>query len=112
MRDLLWRVRFRRKLRPRQVTGDTTYGTAENIVALEDAGIRAYVPLPDFDHRTSFFGKGAFAYDAQADAYRCPGGQELRFRTHKHAARVRVYRARAACAACPLRPRCTARAAR
>ena len=44
MRDLLWRVCFRRKIRPHQVTGDTTYGTAENIVALEDAGIRAYVP--------------------------------------------------------------------
>ncbi len=27
MRDLLWRVCFRRKLRPSQVTGDTTYGT-------------------------------------------------------------------------------------
>ena len=45
MLDLLWRVRFRRKLHPRQATGDTTYGTVENIVALEDAGIRAYVPL-------------------------------------------------------------------
>ena len=46
MLDLLWRVRFRRKLHPRQATGDTTYGTVENIVALEDEGIRAYVPLP------------------------------------------------------------------
>jgi hypothetical protein len=27
MLDLLWRVCFRWKLRPRQVTGDTTYGT-------------------------------------------------------------------------------------
>ncbi len=51
MRDLLWRVRFRRKLRPRQVTGDTTYGTVENIVALEDAGIQAYLPLPDWGSR-------------------------------------------------------------
>src|SRR5215218_4840849 len=48
LQDLLWRVCFRRKLRPRQVTGDTTYGTIENIVALEDAGIRAYLPLTDF----------------------------------------------------------------
>jgi hypothetical protein len=109
MRDLLWRVRFRRRLLPRQVTGDTTYGTVENIVAVEDAGVRAYLPLPDFDARTPYFGKGAFAYDAEADVYRCPGGQELRFRTHQYATRVRVYRApAAACAACPLRPRCTA----
>jgi transposase len=45
----LWRVCFRRKLRPRQVTGDTTYGTTENIVAVEEAGFRAFFPLPDFD---------------------------------------------------------------
>jgi transposase len=39
--DLLWWACFRWKLRPQQVTGDTTYGTTENIVAIEDAGIRA-----------------------------------------------------------------------
>jgi hypothetical protein len=50
MRDLIFRTRFRWKLRPRFVTGDTKYGTIENIKALEDAGIRAYVPLPDWEH--------------------------------------------------------------
>jgi len=39
MQDLLWRVCFRRKVRPRQITGDTTYGTVENIVTVEDGGI-------------------------------------------------------------------------
>jgi transposase len=58
LQDLLWRVCFRRKVWPEQVTGDTTYGTAENIVALEDAGIRAYFPLPDFEARTPYFGQG------------------------------------------------------
>src|SRR5712691_8185643 len=47
MLDLIWRARFRWKLWPRQVTGDSKYGTEENIVALEDQHIRAYVPLPD-----------------------------------------------------------------
>src|SRR6266852_5072913 len=56
MRDLIFRTRFRWKLRPRHVTGDTKYGTIENIKALEDAGIRAYVPLPDWEHMTPFFG--------------------------------------------------------
>jgi transposase len=108
MQDLLWRVCFRRKLRPRQVTGDTTYGTVENIVAIEDQSIRAYVPLPDFDSRTPFFGKHAFAYDAQADTYRCPGGETLPFRKLKHTERVRIYRAPAAtCNACRLKARCT-----
>ena len=45
--DLLWRTRFRWKLHPRQVTGDSKYGTVENIVAIEDQRIRAYVPLSE-----------------------------------------------------------------
>src|SRR5215217_7301619 len=72
MRDRLWRVCFRRKLRPHHVTGDAKYGTIENIVAIEDAGIRAYIPLPDFEHRSAFYGRDVFAYDRQSDSYRCP----------------------------------------
>src|SRR3954454_17403928 len=109
LRDRLWRVYFRRKVRPHQVTGDTTYGTTENIVALEDAGIRAFFPLPDFDHRTAFFGRDAFAYDAARDVYRCLGGQELRFRKHKYTEEEVLYRAEAAtCNACPVKAACTA----
>jgi transposase len=108
LRDLLWRVCFRRKLRPRQVTGDTTYGTVANIVALEDAGIQAFFPLPEFDHRTAFFGKGEFVFDAQANAYRCRAGETLKFRKHKHAERVRIYQAPAVrCNACLLKAHCT-----
>jgi transposase len=53
MLDLAWHVRFRFHVHPRQATGDTTYGTLENIQALEDMGIRAYVPLPDREQRMS-----------------------------------------------------------
>jgi transposase len=108
MLDLLWRTCFRWKLWPDQATGDTTYATIENIVAIEDAGIRAYVPLPDFDHRTEFFGKGEFTYDADQDVYRCPQGQTLRFRKNSYSEGVRVYRADAAtCNGCQLKKKCT-----
>ncbi len=106
--DLLWRCRFRWKLSPRQVTGDTTYGTVENIVAVEDEGINAYVPLPDFDKRTPYFGKGSFTYDRHCDEYRCPQGQVLYRRTTKHTERVVVYQADAStCNICPIKARCT-----
>jgi hypothetical protein len=108
LRDLLWRVCFRRTLRPGQVTGDTTSGTVDNIVAVEEAGIRAFFPLPDFDRRTPFFGRDQFVFDVEADSYRCPDGQTLRFRKLKHTARTRVYQARAAdCNACSLKGQCT-----
>jgi transposase len=108
MLDLLWRVCFRWRIRPRQVTGDTTYGTLENIKAIEDAGIRAYVPLPDFDNRTPFFGKKEFSYDAGRDLYVCPEGQLLHRYTRVNKERVVKYRADpATCDACPAKSRCT-----
>ncbi len=42
MRDLVFRARFRWKLQPQHVTGDTKYGTTDNIVALEREHIQAY----------------------------------------------------------------------
>ena len=107
MLDLLWRVCFRRKLWPRQVTGDTKYGTSENIVAIEDAGIRAYVPLPA-EPRTKGFGRAAFTYEADADQYRCPADHPLPRKGVKQTEGVVIYRANAAlCNACALKPRCT-----
>src|SRR5215204_4823305 len=107
--DLLWRVCFRRKLRPGQVTGDTTYGTVENIVALEAAGIRAFFPLPDFDRRTPYYGMCRFTSDPKHDAYRCPQGQFLRRRKTKYTEEKLLYRADAAtCNTCPVKAACTA----
>jgi transposase len=108
MLDLLWHVRFRGKLRVRQVTGDTTYGTLENIQAIEEMGIRAYVPLPDWERQRPYFGPGQFAYDAERDVYVCPQGQPLR-RYHVEYTQQKVeYRGDpATCNACPLKAQCT-----
>jgi hypothetical protein len=77
-------------------------------VALEDAGIRAYVPLPDFDRRTPFFGKSEFAYDAERDEYRCPQHQPLKRKTAKYGEEVVAYCGEAAvCNACPVKTKCT-----
>ncbi len=106
--DMLWRACFRWRIRPDQVTGDTTYGTVENIVEVQDQKIYAYVPLSDFDQRTPFYGASHFTYDSDRDEYRCPEGQVLRRRTAKYTEGVVVYRAEAAtCQACPLKAACT-----
>src|SRR3712207_2205738 len=93
MLDLLWQCRFRWQLPLEQVTGDTRYGTAQNIVAIEDAGLRAYVPLPDFDQRTPFYSKQRFTYVADQDHYRCPNRAILPRRKAKYTERVIVYQA-------------------
>ncbi len=105
---LLWRVRFRWKLQPRQVTGDTKYGTVDNIAAIEREGIRAYVPLSAVGHRPGLFRDTDVVYDPATDTYRCPGHQALRFISQCDRTRRRIYEApAAACAACALRAQCT-----
>jgi len=106
--DLLWHARFRWKLRPQQITGDTKYGTIENVAAIEREGIRAYVPLSAVGQPTDRFGDRAFRYDPEADLYRCPGEKVLRFLSQSDAPHRRIYQASAAdCHACALRERCT-----
>jgi len=108
MLDLLWHVYFRWRVRPRQVTGDTKYGTIENIKAIEDTHIRAYVPLPDWEHMTPFYGPSKFSYDAEHDRYLCPQGQPLVPSRIEDKAQKVEYRAHAAtCNACPVKAQCT-----
>jgi transposase len=108
MQDLLWRARFRWHLHPKRAIGDSTYGTVDNVRALEEAGVRAYVPLSDVGRRPGFFGPEAFTYDAEQDVYTCPNGTVLRFRGNNYSARARAYQAPAsACSACPIKERCT-----
>jgi transposase len=108
MLPLLRRAMFRGKVRPRQVIGDTTYGTADNIRELEECGIRAYVPLPDWEQRTPYYGASLFTYNAEHDRYRCPQGETLRRRKTKYTEEKVIYAADAAvCNACPMKTACT-----
>jgi transposase len=110
MLPLLRRAMFRWRVRPKRVIADTTYGTAENIREIEESGIRAYVPLPDWDRRSPYYGPSRFVYDPEADLYRCPQGQPLRRYTAVYTGRqiVRYRAAAAVCNACPVKVACTA----
>jgi transposase len=108
MLDLLWRARARWRLPLRQVTGDTKYATVENIRAIEEQGIRAYVPLADWD-RTAYYGPSRFTYDAEQDEHRCPQGHPLRRQWASYTKEAVLYRADpAVCNACPVKAACTA----
>jgi hypothetical protein len=107
MLDLLWRTAFRWRLWPRQVTGDTRYGTAENVGAIESANIRSYVALHESGGKgKAFFGKAEFVYDPKRDLYLCPAGKELH-RTGKSGKGIKYRADTSACRDCPLKERCT-----
>jgi hypothetical protein len=58
--------------------------------------------------RAGMFGITDFVYDGEADTYRCPGHQRLRFISQCETTRRRIYEApNGACAACTLRRQCT-----
>src|SRR6266702_5997900 len=79
MQDLLWHTCFRWHLRPKQVTADSLYGTGENLKAIEEAHMRAYIPIAERgQHNMGYYGLAQFIYDASQDLYRCPQGQVLR----------------------------------
>jgi transposase len=108
MLDLVRWLRFRWRLRPKQATGDTTYATLENIKGLEDDGIRAYLPLPNWSRRPGFYGQEKFTYVSERDVYLCPRGQELAKRVTKHTEHAHLYQAHAGvCNACPVMSSCT-----
>jgi hypothetical protein len=112
MLDLLFRTAFRWKIRPHHVTADGKYGTVENIKAVEESGIRAYLALHEAGGRVGFFRKSAFTYDAEKDLYICPTGETLRAlgdaKDIRSRGKVVTYRARGSvCAECSLKPRCT-----
>ena len=112
MLDLLWRTCSRWKLRPHHVTGDGKYGSIENIRAVEEAGIRAYIGLHEAGGRGGFFPKSVFAYDTEEDIYLCPAGETLRAlddaEGNRKWGRIVTYRAKGSvCAACDLKPQCT-----
>ena len=109
MLDFLWRVRFRWKVRLKRAVGDSKYGTVANIRALEDAGIRAYLALPDTEHRDSpYYPLAAFRYDAARDLFWCPQGHPLRRERANPKREFYGYRGDpAVCNACPVRAACT-----
>jgi transposase len=108
MLDMLWRSAFRWRLRPRRVSGDSAYGTVENVAAIERMGIRAYVALKGAGQGRRFFGKDEFRYDPERDRYTCPAGELLMPRMCNVARSLIGYRAKpGTCDACPLKPECT-----
>ena len=72
----------RRALRsriPTRLAADTAYGSAEMLQWLvHERGIEPHIPVFDKSRRTDdTFSRGDFAYDHEADVYRCPGGKTL-----------------------------------
>ena len=73
--DQFRRTLFRRKLQPERLIADAKYATGETMRALEEQGVRASMPVPDWDTSAPSYHQAAFTDDGEHDVYRCPQGQ-------------------------------------
>jgi transposase len=87
---------------------DTGYSNGEQASQCAEAGITAIAPRPETvnPEGEQFFTRDAFAYDAAADAYRCPAGQTLRCGKVSRTEKKKEYWTKA-CPDCPLKAQCT-----
>ncbi len=110
MLDLLWRVRFRWRVRPERAVGNSEFGTVENIMALEDAGIRAYFPLADTERSEgALLPPGRLRVRHRAGRVPLPPGPAPALATGSPGRRSLIgYVAEpAVCNACPVKAACT-----
>ena len=105
--------------RPRQMVVDGAYGSAENIVQMDEQKVDLISSLGDEEGRSraalkrqgidAEFGRQAFVAEPSGQSLRCPAGHRLvslgNSRTHGHV--YAQYRASGQdCAVCPNQPRC------
>jgi transposase len=116
-RTMIERVQDRHGLSPDRLAADTAYGSAEMLEWLvHERRIAPHIPVMDKSGREDgTFSRADFAYDAEADLYRCSGGVELKRnrrtfstpRTDPPADDTFRYRAsKTDCDGCALKPQC------
>jgi len=93
-----------------RVVADKGYFSGREILACHEDGIITTLPRPETsgNRKKDMYVKADFAYDADADVYRCPAGETLTYRytTEEKGLVVRRYWA-SVCQTCPLKARCT-----
>lgn len=92
------------------ILADKGYFSAREILACQKAGVPATLPRPDASGSRAGgrYVKADFAYEADADIYRCPAGEALvyRYTTEEDGIQLRRYWTEV-CGGCDLKSRCT-----
>jgi hypothetical protein len=87
------------------VYGDSSYGTADLVERLEDAGIEANVKVQPPTARDGMYPQDAFEIDKTKGTARCPNGVEVELRSRPDGSAIASFGEH--CAGCPLRAQCT-----
>lgn len=88
-----------------QVYGDASYGTAEIVEHIEEAGGEANVKVQPPSSAEGIFSKDAFEVDLKAGTVRCPAGVLVQIRRSKDGGGIAEFGE--SCQDCPQRSQCT-----
>ncbi|MHB8544763.1 MAG: IS1182 family transposase [Leptospirales bacterium] len=99
-----------------EILADKGYFSANNIKALHDKGMKAFIPEPKHsmpDKKTGIpapeFHESRFKYNKDDNTYACPQGNIMHFMNNtRNEKKVFMVYGTGACAQCPVRSRCTA----
>ncbi|MGA9412571.1 MAG: IS1182 family transposase [Roseobacter sp.] len=93
-----------------RVVADKGYFSGREILACHEEGITATLPRPETsgNRKKGMYVKADFAYDADADVYRCPAGETLRrhYTTEEQGLVVHRYWTNV-CQTCKIKAHCT-----
>jgi len=87
--------------------GDSSYGTAKFVEAIESAGAEANVKVQPPSAPEGKFAKDAFDVDLTNNTVRCPAGALVVIRPSTHSDGLRIASFGVQCNSCPLRSQCT-----
>jgi len=93
-----------------KVVADRGYYDGGEVKTCEDNHIHVYMNKPETsaNKKRGLFEKNDFRYDPRKDAYRCPAGETLKYRsTCNEGGRLTRYYVTSTCRRCRLRPQCT-----
>jgi len=90
---------------PVEVYGDASYGTAEGLLHLEEAGAEPYVKVQGATAPGGLFTKDVFRIDLENETVTCPNDQLVQIRRSKDGSGLASFGI--ACKSCPLAPSCT-----
>jgi hypothetical protein len=90
---------------PVEVYGDASYGTAEGLLHLEEAGAEPYVKVQGATAPGGLFTKDVFRIDLENGTVMCPNDQLVQIRRGKDGSGLASFGI--ACQSCPLAPSCT-----
>lgn len=88
-----------------KIYGDSSYGTADLVEQIENAGAEANVKVQPPSAKNGQFTQDAFDIDTDAQTVRCPAGILVQLRLMPDGSRVAAFGE--ACESCPMRAKCT-----